>query len=263
MFWIFYFFCYYENVLGGVLKNKGIRLTKSILLTFAVFVLVSVLSISIYFTVAYFLKNRENRGYIEFSPGIFLDFNADTVEIDENDPTNWQLLYYANNNLNSDPVVLDTENEPAGPATEYYVLSPSFKCGANGLGQSATIVARAKLNYNFISSGEELSQEQLNYLFNQSFGGQKLNFDSSWVEYDGWFYYVGNNNVQAITSAEDLAEIEYSPNAEDISVFETNNDGIALIKLANQEPETYPEGFESFYITLTMEFVETTNNWLN
>ncbi|MBO4412962.1 MAG: hypothetical protein J5779_03005 [Clostridia bacterium] len=243
------------------MKNKGLHLAKITALCIAAFAVVGILALSIYFTAAYFFKSRENRGYIEFAPGIYLDFDADTVEIDEESPTSWQLLYYANKDLNSDPVVFNTENEPAGPNAEYYVLSPEFKCGAH----STTVVARAKLEYISTIDNSEISDEDINYLFdNQTYNGVRLTFDSSWVEYEGWFYYVGNNNIQEVTSAEDLAEIAYSQNAQDIAVFEKNNDGIALVRLANRDDEeVYPDRLLSFNIVLTMEFVPAENNWLN
>lgn len=251
------------------MKNKGRNIAKFTAICFSIFAAVGLLAIGAYFiTSTYFFKNQETKGYIRFSPGIYLEFNPQTIEIDEENTSNWSLKYYKDKDLSSTPVVLNTADEPASPMTEYFVLSPEFKCGKEGNRPSATILARARLNYSFTNDDSALSQEQLDYLFDETLFGSGLKFSSSWVNYDGWFYYVGNNNVQAITSVSDLAEIEYSENAPYISIFETNQDGIALVRFANQSPENYQSlGIDSFNITLTMEFTEvgsdTLLNWIN
>ena len=198
---------------------------------------------SFFITKAYFFKDQDNKGEVTFAPGIYLEFDPKTVLIDENNPQNWKLLYYANKKLDSAPVEFNTKHESAYPGKTYLLESPAFKSGTNANGEAAAFVARAKLEYQD-QNGNLISQDVLDKIFSQDFteveiasgyAGKPLEFEESWVLGNkGYYYYVGDNQLnKEPETVFDLKKIEYSKYAPYIKVLKTENDGYAYFRLAN------------------------------
>ena len=113
-----------------------------------IILMLAILGVGAYFiTTAYFFKDQPNKGHVRFSPGIYIEFNADSVKIDQNSYNNWKLLYYKNGDLTSNPIELNNSGELGYPTKVYNILSPEFKSAADANGESSPFVARAKIEY--------------------------------------------------------------------------------------------------------------------
>lgn len=247
--------------------------TRSPVIKFAlwltIILMLAILGVGAYFiTTAYFFKDQPNKGHVRFSPGIYIEFNADSVKIDQSSYNNWKLLYYKNGDLTSNPIELNNSGELGYPTKVYNILSPEFKSAADANGESSPFVARAKIEYKD-ENDELLSEEKLNYIFSQAFEKQEdkgvlLEFANGWVAgSDGYYYYVGTNATET-PNKDNLFAIEYSEDAEYIKIFKTDENNVAQIKLANQSPENYQEqGISEIRIVLTMEFIEADSEAIN
>ena len=252
---------------------------KLIIIWVMVVVLIVALGVGGFFlSSTYFYKDQPSKGYVEFAPGIYLEFNEETVLIDENNPQNWKLLYYANINFEKDPVEFNTKNEPAGPGKVYFVKSPAFRSGQNENGEAAPFVARAKLEY-LDQNGNPISDEVLNQLFSQDFtdveiasnyAGQMLEFEDGWVLGNkGYYYYLGDNTYFEEPTVFDLEAIKYSKYAPYIKVFKApGKEDTAPFRLANITIENYGVfGITEIKIVLKMEFAEhlssISRDWFN
>lgn len=255
--------------------KRTITKTKSpatkIVLWLIIILMLAVLGVGAYFiTTTYFFKDQPNTGHIRFSPGIYVEFNSDSVKIDQSNYNDWRLLYYKNGDFSSTPVELNDSGELGYPTKVYNIISPEFRSAADANLESAPFVARAKLEYKD-ENDQLLSEEKLNYVFSQTMGreednGKLLEFADGWVlGSDGYYYYVGTNTFETLNK-DSLFAIEYSADAEYIKIFKTNENNVAQIKLANQSPENYQEqGISEIKIVLTMDFVEvgsdTIDSW--
>lgn len=252
---------------------------KLVIIWLAVVVLITCLGIGAFFlSSTFFYKDQPSKGYVEFAPGIYLEFNEETVLIDENNPQNWKLLYYANMDLTKDPVEFNTKDEPAYPGKVYFVKSPAFRSGQNESGEAAPFVARAKLEY-LDQYGNPISDEVLNQLFSQDFtdveissnyAGQMLEFEEGWVLGNkGYYYYLGDNTYFEKPTVSDLKAIKYSKYAQYINVFKApGKEDTAPFRLANITIENYGElGVTEIKVVLTMEFAEhlssISRDWFN
>lgn len=233
---------------------------------------------SVAISVAYFFRQQENKGYIKFAPGIYLQF--DDVQLIDNS-VNFNLVYYKNANLNSTPVVFDTSAELATPNKEYFVLSPKFKAALPTVEdfeednvESTSFYARFSLKYTD-NDGVEYSQEVMDYLFSRddSFSEEEkgilLETDDAWAYKDGYYYYTGLSGITNVQK-QDLQLISYSDNANFIKLFKTVVDSesgkeYCRFKLANQTTEKYEQ--EIIKIQINMEFIEKNSpeisNWLS
>ena len=267
---------------------------KLVIIWLVVVVLITCLGIGAFFlSSTYFYKDQPSKGYVEFAPGIYLEFNEETVLIDENNPQNWKLLYYVDNDTSKDPVEFNTKNESTPPIGKTYLLeSPAFRSAKNDNGEAAPFVARAKLEY-LDQNGNKISDEVFNAIFSQDFtdveiaegkAGKPLEFERGWVLGNGgYYYYVGeydeNGNpildkdgdlfeidsttqyptaVKRDPRVDDLKKIEYSKYAQYINILKTEKDGYAYFRLANITIENYEGEFNltEIKVVLTMEFAE-------
>ena len=251
---------------------------KLVIIWLAVVVLITCLGIGAFFlSSTYFYKDQPSKGYVEFQPGIYLEFNEETVLIDENNPQNWKLLYYVDNDTSKDPVEFNTKNESTPPIGKTYLLeSPAFRSAKNDNGKAAPFVARAKLEY-LDQNGNKISDEVFNAIFSQDFtdveiasgyAGKPLEFEEGWVLGNGGYhYYVGETpSTKEPETVFDLKKIEYSKYAPYINILKTEKDGYAYFRLANITIENYEGEFNltEIKVVLTMEFLEYSSevgNW--
>lgn len=239
-------------------KSPAIKIA----LWLTIILMIAILGVGVYFlTTSYFFKDQSNKGHVRFSPGIYVEFNSESVKIDQNSYNNWELLYYKNGDLTSTPIKLNNSGELAYPSKTYNILSPEFKSAADTNGESAPFVARAKIEYKD-ENDILLSEEKLNFIFDQTLSennnGKFLEFANGWVQgSNGYYYYVGEN-TSASLDKDALKAIEYSEDAEYIKIFKTDDNNVAQLKIANQSGfENYQEyGISIIKIVLTMEFVE-------
>lgn len=262
--------------MGEILKQqlrKTSTSTKIVISLILVLMLALLIGGAYFITTTYFFKNQSNKGYVTFAPGIYVEFNYESVKINNNDNNDWRLLYYYEGDLTSTPIELNNSNELAYPTKTYSIISPEFKSATNEDGESAPFIARAKLVYKD-ENNELLSEEKLNYVFSQTMereenNGILLEFANSWIKgYEDYYYYVGTNSVEGNLEKIDLAEIAYSEDAEYIKIFKTNENNVATLKLANQSLENYQEyAITLVKIELTMEFYEVGSSvideWFN
>ena len=251
---------------------------KLIIIWVMVVVFIVALGVGGYFlSSTYFYKDQPSKGYVEFAPGIYLEFDKNTVLIDEKNPQNWKLLYYANLDTSKDPVEFNTKDEPASPKKAYALESPAFRSGANANGEAAAFVARAKIEY-LDQNGNKISDEVFNKIFSQDFtdveiasgyAGKPLEFEEGWVLGNkGYYYYVGDNQLtKEPETVFDLKKIEYSKYAPYIKILKTEKDGLAYFRLANLTLESYGDfGLTEIKVVLTMEFLEYSSevgNWFS
>ena len=252
-------------------QRLNTKTVKAILLSIISLLIACLLIFSvIYITNTYFFKDQENQGTVEFAPGIYLDFKENTIKT-TNVKTELNLTYYPNQDLTLTPVKFDTQNEPGYPNKEYYVVSPEFKSAQNANEKSASFVARCKILYTD-NANIELTAENKELLFSQNFAdandkGVLLEVENTWaVGSNDYYYYTGNTEITNASSVNDLAVISYSENAEYIKILKTNENGVAVIKLANQTIENYTDyGIDKFHVILVMEFAEvgsdTATSW--
>lgn len=259
--------------------KQSLNSNKSNVTKIAFWILVALCAILIvglicYFTATYFFKQQSNKGYIQFAPGIYLDFKDKTIDYTEN-KKQFDLLYYKEKNFEN-VVKFNTENEKAYPDKSYYIISPQFKSGINESNEGASFYARCKVVYTD-QDNNELPAATLDYIFSKDFPenqqGKLLEFADSWkIGNDGFYYYVGNNNAADGVDATNIQVISYSEDAEYIKIFKTqteNGHDYAEIKFANQTLESYGEltpPISQIKIVLKMEFVEanlsTLSEWL-
>ena len=255
-----------------ILKNKNNNAIKATFWISIALFLIIVFSISFAFTMAYFYKNQENKGYIQFAPGIYLDFKPDTIQNPENS-TQLNLVYYKNQNLTSTPIKFNTSEEPAQPNKMYYLVSPEFRSGKNENNESASFFARCKLEYTD-QEGNILTDELMDLIFGQELDADKkgilIEFAEGWeFRSDGYYYYVNTNDVSEGISASNLSLISYEDDAPYIKIFKTNAQGVVELKLANQTLESYELEYniKKVNVNLIMEFVEVgstfVDEWFN
>ena len=154
-----------------------------------------VAAIALGITGAYYQTSRTSVGTIVLDQGLFYTIYNISVDDNENLIQEGSILYYEDGTSVSEYAAFT--DIPAWQNDTFYIATPYIKPHEDTM----PFYVRAKLEYIYYSGTSdnytEITDETaLNDLVGQLYnGGTKLAFATNWVEKDGWFYFVEDEDA--------------------------------------------------------------------
>lgn len=234
-------------------KSKKVLIAVVILLAIA---LISLLSV----TVAYLSSRRSAEGYLNFAPGLSIEY--ENIE-DKGSAQSFGNLYHFVDG-DDDGEIDDGELESLNlsdiqPGQVIRIANPKLAPKEG----TATFALRAKLVLTDENSAKYQTKDELNELLNGTdpllYNGYHLNFGEGW-EYggNGWFYRVTPGTDPVLERLEEISYNDQSATQQEIYLFDGDdgNENLATIKIIDGNPiEQIP--VKSLKIELYIEAIET------
>ena len=233
-------------------KSKKVLIAVVILLAIA---LISLLSV----TVAYLSSRRSAEGYLNFAPGLSIEY--ENIE-DKGSAQSFGNLYHFVDG-DDDGEIDDGELEGLDlkdiqPGQVIRIANPKLAPKEG----TATFALRAKLVLTDENSVKHQTKDELEELLNGAdpllYNGYHLNFGEGW-EYggNGWFYRVTPGTDPVLERLEEISYNDQSATQQEIYLFDGDdgNENLATIKIIDGKPiEQIP--VKSLKIELYIEAIE-------